>query len=412
MFDTMTLTKIVGGFCGALLVFMLGGWAAELLYHRGGGHGDDHSQAYVIDTGDDEGGEVEADTGPSFEELFVSADVGKGERVFNKCKACHQLEQGANGTGPYLYGVVGRQVDAAEGYSYSGALEAVAEVWTPQNLSAFLENPAGYAPGTTMGFAGLKSVEDRANVIAYLDQTDGDTYEIEMPASDEAPAEEEAAAEATSEEQAAEAATEEQATEEQATETAAADTSGTTEEAAAETGGEESQTASAEGTEETAAAEEQPASEETATEETAAAEAATEEQATEETASTETAAEQPAEEPAAQEGSAFAAMVAEADPAEGQKVFRKCQACHVADKEQNRVGPHLVGLVGRDIASVEGFRYSDALTGLEGAWTEDELNAWLENPKDYAPGNKMAFAGLRDEAERAAVIAYIESLAD
>ena len=182
MFDTMTFTKVVGALCGSLLIFLLGGWAAEIIYHTGGGHGDGHEQAYVIDTGEEEGGEAEAEAGPSFAELFVAADAGKGERVFNKCKACHQLEEGANGVGPYLHGVVGRDVAAANGFGYSGSLKAVVDVWTPQELSQFLENPAGYAPGTTMGFAGVKDMEDRANLIAYLDQTDGDTYEIEVAA--------------------------------------------------------------------------------------------------------------------------------------------------------------------------------------------------------------------------------------
>ena len=98
------------------------------------------------------------------------------------------LEEGANGVGPYLHGVVGREVAAAEGYGYSGSLKPVADVWTPQELDAFLENPAGYAPGTTMGFSGLGDIEDRANVIAYLDETDGDTYEIDMPAAEDAAA--------------------------------------------------------------------------------------------------------------------------------------------------------------------------------------------------------------------------------
>ena len=100
-------------------------------------------------------------------------DADAGEKVFRKCSACHKAEDGANAVGPYLYGVVGRPVDSADGYaSYSGALEKVAETWTPENLNAFLTKPAGFAPGTTMGFAGLPKIEDRANVIAYLDSLD------------------------------------------------------------------------------------------------------------------------------------------------------------------------------------------------------------------------------------------------
>ncbi len=71
------------------------------------------------------------------------------------------------------FGVVNRPVGAAAGYGYSGALSEVAEVWTPETLNAFLENPKGYAPGTSMGFSGLGKIEDRANVIAYLDSIGG-----------------------------------------------------------------------------------------------------------------------------------------------------------------------------------------------------------------------------------------------
>lgn len=105
------------------------------------------------------------------------------------------------------------------------------------------------------------------------------------------------------------------------------------------------------------------------------------------------------------------AAQAEGDAAEGEKVFRKCQACHqVGPDAENKVGPMLTGVVGRPVASVEGFSYSDALMelGSDGhAWTEEELSAFLEKPRDYAKGTKMAFAGLRKEEERADVIAYL-----
>jgi cytochrome c2 len=125
-------------------------------------------------------------------------------------------------------------------------------------------------------------------------------------------------------------------------------------------------------------------------------------------------AEEDAAEPAAADaaagGSAFAALVAAADLDDGQKVFKKCAACHVADKEQNRVGPHLVGLIDREVASVDGFGYSDVLSGLGGVWDVDRLSAWLESPRDFAPGNRMSFRGITDEQDRADLIGYLQSL--
>jgi cytochrome c len=165
MLDTMTLTKILGAFCGALLIFLIGKWAGESLYHVGpAGHGEEHAMGYAIEVGGDDAGEPEEVV--DFATLLASADPAKGERVFSKCRACHKLEKGANGTGPTLHGVVGRPVDSIDGFAYSGALEEVADVWTPEHLNGFIENPRSFAPGTKMGFAGLKKPEDRANLIA------------------------------------------------------------------------------------------------------------------------------------------------------------------------------------------------------------------------------------------------------
>lgn len=110
---------------------------------------------------------------------------------------------------------------------------------------------------------------------------------------------------------------------------------------------------------------------------------------------------------------AFAESHVSGDAEAGAKVFRKCQACHqVGEDAVNRVGPQLNGVVGRPVASIEDFSYSKALTALadEGkTWTPEELAAFLEKPRDYAKGTKMAFAGLRKEEERMNVIAYLAS---
>lgn len=168
MFDTMTWTKIGGGLFGTWLIFLLGGFFAEFIYHPShGDHGDDHHAAYVIDTGSD-GGEEEEVVEVAFADVFAAADAGAGEKLFRQCKACHALEPGKNGTGPSLHGVVDRAVGSEDGYGYSGNLVAVAETWTPENLNGFIEDPKGYAPGTKMSYKGMSDVEDRANLIAYL----------------------------------------------------------------------------------------------------------------------------------------------------------------------------------------------------------------------------------------------------
>ncbi|HSF65332.1 MAG TPA: cytochrome c family protein [Paracoccaceae bacterium] len=164
--DTMTFTKVLGAVCGSLLVYLLGAWAAESLYHTGGGHGE-MEQAYVIDTGVEETAEA-TEEGPAFAEVFAVADAAAGEKVWSKCRACHKVD-GSDGVGPHLNGVVGRAIAASAGFGYSDALIGKAsEAWTPENLEAFLTNPKGWAPGTKMSFAGLPKVEERANLIAWL----------------------------------------------------------------------------------------------------------------------------------------------------------------------------------------------------------------------------------------------------
>lgn len=168
MLDTMTFTKTLGALCGALLIFLLAKWGAEELYSMGG-YGE-VQQAYVIDTGEEEVADEGVGEVP-FEEFLASADLGRGARAFNKCAACHKLEDGVNGTGPHLYGIVDRPKNAVDGFGYSGALDADG-IWTADALSAFIENPRGYAPGTSMAFAGIRNVQERADLIVYLDSVD------------------------------------------------------------------------------------------------------------------------------------------------------------------------------------------------------------------------------------------------
>lgn len=176
MFDTMTVTKAAGALIGSLLFLLLMGWAASGIYHigpSGHGEGEEHAQAYTIpveNAGGDAGGEA-ADAGPDFATVLASADAAAGEKVFGKCKACHKLD-GSDSTGPHLNGVVGRPVASAAGFNYSDGMKghvADAPDWTPEALQEFLTSPKTVVKGTKMAFAGLPKVEDRANLIAYLE---------------------------------------------------------------------------------------------------------------------------------------------------------------------------------------------------------------------------------------------------
>jgi cytochrome c len=112
-------------------------------------------------------------------------------------------------------------------------------------------------------------------------------------------------------------------------------------------------------------------------------------------------------------GGLAAPAFAQGDAEAGEKVFRKCKACHmVGEDAQNRVGPVLTGVVGRLVGSTEDFSYSDALQEKhdEGmVWDEESLSQYLADPKAYIPGNKMSFAGLRKEEDVADVISYLET---
>ena len=110
----------------------------------------------------------------------------------------------------------------------------------------------------------------------------------------------------------------------------------------------------------------------------------------------------------------IAPLLAAASADKGQAIAKACQACHTFDKDgANKVGPNLYGVLGQPIAGHDGFAYSDALKGKAGeAWTYDNLNHFILKPKAFAPGTKMGYGGLADEARRADLIMYLRSLSD
>ncbi|MFN3451108.1 MAG: c-type cytochrome [Sphingorhabdus sp.] len=106
----------------------------------------------------------------------------------------------------------------------------------------------------------------------------------------------------------------------------------------------------------------------------------------------------------------IATLLATADIAKGEAVFKKCTACHtIAQGGANGIGPNLWATMGKPHGHVAGFSYSDALKGIPGNWDWEGMDKWLANPKKYAPGTKMTFAGLGNPEERASLILYLNA---
>ena len=109
----------------------------------------------------------------------------------------------------------------------------------------------------------------------------------------------------------------------------------------------------------------------------------------------------------------IAALMALGDVASGEKIFKKCAACHSIDKGgKHKIGPALYNVVGRKVGGVEDYKYSKALIAYEKEWTFEELNGFLIKPAKHIKGTKMAYAGLRKEADRASVIKYLNANSD
>jgi cytochrome c len=101
------------------------------------------------------------------------------------------------------------------------------------------------------------------------------------------------------------------------------------------------------------------------------------------------------------------------DVAKGEKAFKRCKACHLVDKEKHKTGPHLVNLIGREAGSLEDYKkYSKAIKASGIIWNEETLDGFLTKPKAYLKGTKMAYAGLKKEADRANVIAYLKTFSN
>ena len=104
------------------------------------------------------------------------------------------------------------------------------------------------------------------------------------------------------------------------------------------------------------------------------------------------------------------ALLAMGDLGHGEKVFKKCSACHqIAADGKNMIGPNLWGVIGRTAGSISDYKYSKAMVAYAKEWSYEEMNSYLIKPQAYIKGTKMAFAGLRKEKDRASVILYMNS---
>tara|TARA_B100000989_G_C19466088_1_gene438372 strand:- start:179 stop:718 length:540 start_codon:yes stop_codon:yes gene_type:complete len=109
----------------------------------------------------------------------------------------------------------------------------------------------------------------------------------------------------------------------------------------------------------------------------------------------------------------ISALLALGNISHGEKVFKKCAACHLVNKGgENKIGPALYGILGRKVASKDDYKYSKAMASYDKNWTFEEMNGYLKKPQSYIKGTKMAFAGLRKEKDRASVILYLNQNSD
>lgn len=191
--DSFEFNKIAGAILGTLLLVMGLGMVADMIFS----HHELETPGYFVEVPED-GAATEVADAPAevpIEVLLASASAEKGQSVAKKCAACHNfVEGGANKVGPNLWNVVNAKAGVHDGFKYSSAMTEYGEsnVWAYENLSNFLAAPRKYLSGTTMGFAGLKKPDERADMIAYLRTLSNDPAPLPevTPVSTETPAEE------------------------------------------------------------------------------------------------------------------------------------------------------------------------------------------------------------------------------
>ncbi len=170
--DALEFNKIVAGLLVGLLVAFGIGKLANTLYGPTVEHAaPEHADGMMADSeAVDEAPAVDvAAVAAPIASLLATADLGNGEKQFRKCKSCHSIEAGGrDGQGPNLYGVVGAPQAGRDTFNYSDVLAGLGGTWTFEDLSLYITDPKGYAPGNKMVFKGISDDEDRADLIAWL----------------------------------------------------------------------------------------------------------------------------------------------------------------------------------------------------------------------------------------------------
>lgn len=348
--DSFEINKIAGAVLGTCLFAMAVGVLSDSIFEN---HPPEEP-GYKIAIPDAEHPEGSAPAAPKEEPLPVllaNASASAGESATRPCQACHTFEKGgANKVGPNLWNVVNGPVLSHPDFNYSSGMKewGADKTWTFANLNEFIDNPRGTVSGTAMSFAGIKNAEKRADVLVYLRSLSDNPVELPPVPKETASADTGTATDASS--GGGEAASGSDASSGGETQTAAASSDG------GSSGGD------------------------------------------------------------AAGGDKFVQMVASASPDDGKRGVRVCQACHSFDKGgPNKVGPNLWGIVDSPVIHPDnGYSYSSAMKewGADKTWTYDLLNKYLEAPMKVVPGTKMAFAGIKKEEDRAAVVAYLRTLAD
>ncbi|MCF6326781.1 MAG: c-type cytochrome [Devosiaceae bacterium] len=370
--NSFEFNKILGAVLGAVILVMGVGFIADALYAPIEGDG----PGYTLPEADDGSAavaEVEVAAVP-LAQLLAASSASNGSRLIRSCAACHSVDPGGpNKSGPPLYDIVGASIGANATFAYSEVLTQMNQdggIWTYAALNSFIEAPKAFSPGTKMTYPGMRKEQDRADLLAYLQslsETPVDFPAVEAAMEETAPAAEEAAP-----------ATEEAAPVVEEAAPAAEETSAVVEEVAPVT---------------------EEATPVAAAEDVAPAAAVQEEVA-----------------PAANEMSAIAMLLAGGDATKGVRVARSCAACHSLEQGQgNKAGPVLYDIIGAQVGANATYRYSDTLLAMGEAgdvWSFENMNAFLINPREYAPGTKMAYRGMSKDEDRANLLAYLRTLSE